>query len=257
MAVRLHHIDCMEFMKGLPDKAYDLGSGDPPYFKRVGKMGYFGNKSSSIGVARGQYEIPNWDEQIPTAQYFTELKRVSRNQIIWGANYYDFIGEVHKTPRRPELNKWIEDHPKGWIVWDKLNGETDFNDYELAWTSFSMPTTVFTFLWNGMIQGESLAKPHRAQGNKKKQQIRIHPTQKPIQLYEWIFQLSTWGPVLETHGGSMSAAIAGYNQGLDIDVCEMDKNYYSAGRNRFDAHVAKYAPAEEIPVNKEGQVKLF
>lgn len=248
----------MEFMKSVPDKAYDLGSGDPPYFKRVGKMGYFGSQSSSIGVSRGQYNIPNWDDQIPDEKYFNELKRVSRNQIIWGANYYDFIGPAHKTPRRPELDKWIKNHPAGWIVWDKINGDTDFNDFELAWTSFNMPTVVFPYLWNGMLQAEGLNNPTKVQGNKRKNQVRIHPTQKPYQLYEWQFSLSTFsGPILETHGGSMSAAIASFNQEIDMDICELDPNYFSAGINRFHEHVAKYAPAHEIPVTKKGEIKLF
>jgi site-specific DNA-methyltransferase (adenine-specific) len=248
----------MKFMEGVPDKAYDLGSGDPPYFKRVGKMGYFGARNSSIGVKRGLYNIPNWDNQIPTELYFKELKRVSRNQIIWGANYYEFIGPVHKTPRRPELNQWLKDHPTGWIVWDKVNGDSDFNDFELAWTSFNMPTVIFKYLWNGMLQAEGLNNPTRAQGNKKKNQVRIHPTQKPYQLYEWTFSLSTFsGPILETHGGSMSAGVAGFNLGVDIDICELDKDYFESGQKRLDEHILKYAPASEIPVTKKGEIKLF
>jgi len=232
--IELIHGNCMDYMATLPDKAFDLGSGDPPYFKGVGKMGYFGKKSSSINVKRGVYNIPEWDNQIPDEKYYSELKRTTRNQIIWGANYYDFICDPHPTPRRPELKKWIESHPSGWIVWDKLNGNTDFNDFELAFTSFNMPTTIFTFLWNGMLQGKSLKEPTTQQGNKKLNQKRIHPTQKPIQLYKWLFSLSTFsGPILETHAGSFSAGIAAHEMGVDLTGIEINKYYYEAGMKRY------------------------
>lgn len=227
------NVDCMDYMAALPDKAFDLGSGDPPYFKRVGKMGYFGKNQSSLNVKRGQYNIPNWDNQLPTENYFNELKRVSKDWAIWGANYYDFIGHVHKTPRRNDLNKWIDEHPTGWIVWDKVNGNSDFNDYELCCTSFDMPTTVFTFLWNGMLQASSLSRPDIAEGNKKLNQKRIHPTQKPIQLYQWLFSLLNFRSVLETHGGSFSAGIASDRLNIDMTICELDKDYFDAGVKRF------------------------
>lgn len=86
--IQLLNCDCISYMAGLPDRAFSLGSGDPPYFKGVGKMGFYGKKSSSINVKRGQYNIPDWDAMLPTEKYFNELKRISENQIIWGANYY-------------------------------------------------------------------------------------------------------------------------------------------------------------------------
>lgn len=183
----VYNEDCMEVMKRFPDKFFDLASCDPPYFKGVGKMGYFGKNSSSIGVKRGEYSIPKWDTCLPTKEWFTETLRVSENIIVWGANYYSFIGEPHKTPRRQDLNKWVSDHPKGWIVWDKMN-TASFNDFELAWTSFDRPTIVFPLLWNGMIQAKSLKFPTSGKGNTRLNEKRIHPTQKPCMLYQWQHQ---------------------------------------------------------------------
>lgn len=238
--IQLLNVDCNDYMKGLKDRAFSFVSADPPYFKKVGKMGYFGANQSSINVKRGQYNIPNWDQQLPTIEFYNEMKRIGENWAIWGANYYDFIGPVHKTPRRAELAQWLADHPTGWIVWDKVNGESDFNDFELCYTSFNMPTVKFTFMWNGMLQGASLSRPDIAQGNKKLNQKRIHPTQKPIQLYEWLFSHSTFsGPILETHAGSFSAGIAAHRLGIDLTGCELDPNYYKAACKRFKEQTAQ------------------
>jgi len=236
MAVKQLNTDCLDFMKGISDKSFDLGSADPPYFKGVGKMGYFGRVNSSIGVKRGKYEVPTWDNFLPTKQWFDEFKRCSVNQIVWGANYFDFIGPVHPTPRRNDLQTWINEHPSGWIVWDKLNGNTAFNDFELAWTSFDFPTEVFTFLWSGMIQGVSLQHPTMMQGNKKLNQKRIHPTQKPKQLYEWQFKkfVKPGQSILETHLGSGSAAIVAEKLGLDMVATEINETAFNAAVRRFN-----------------------
>ena len=147
-----------------------------------------------------------------STEFFAELERVSNNQIIWGANHF-----ISRIPF---------DSPC-WIVWDKDNGKSDFADCELAWTSFKTSVRKFTFRWNGMLQG-----------NMKQKEFRIHPTQKPRFLYQWILQnyAKPNDKILDTHGGSMSIAIACELEGFDLDICEIDKEYFQAGVNAFNLH---------------------
>jgi site-specific DNA-methyltransferase (adenine-specific) len=240
--INLYNTDCMEFMRGLPDKAYDLAIVDPPYGIGASemKMGKGKNKQWSSGK--------DWDNHTPNADYFMELFRVSRNQIIFGGNYF----ELPKTG--------------GWIYWNKMRGkDVSFSDGELAWTNFLTVIKQADVRYDGFIGADD---------------ERIHPTQKPITLYKWILgnyakQSFRCGhkhekeynhlcdtcknpiKILDTHGGSMSIAIACHDMGFDLDLCELDKDYFEAGKARFEAHVAKYAPAEEIPFDKQGQAKLF
>ena len=212
----LHQGDCMEFMKTLPDKAYDLAIVDPPYFSGPNKSGYYGKGFSSLGVqcAKHYDALPAWE--VPGTEYFSELRRVSKNQIVWGANHfanrYDFSGP-------------------GWIVWDKLNGESSFADAELAWSSFDKACRVFRYVWNGMHQGQY-------GGNKALKETRIHPTQKPVALYEWL--LSRYAApgqrVLDTHLGSGSIAVASLNMGLQLDGVELDDSMFEAACCRIQAH---------------------
>lgn len=160
--------DCMIGMPRYPDKFFDLAIVDPPYFKGVGKMGYFGKSKSSVGVPRGRYAIPDWDQQIPSDRYLTELLRVSKHQIIWGINYFKFF------------------HCAGRIVWDKVNGDSPFSDAEIASCSLIETVRIFRYMWNGMSQAKSISEGETMQGNKKLNEKRIHPTQKPIALYRWL-----------------------------------------------------------------------
>ena len=210
--------DCMDFMKSQPDKAYDLAIVDPPYFDGPNKSGYYGKGYSSLGVQRAKHcdSLPVWE--VPGTDYFSELRRVSKNQIVWGANHfanrYDFSGP-------------------GWIVWDKLNGESSFADAELAWSSFDKACRVFRYVWNGMHQGQY-------GGNKALNETRIHPTQKPVALYEWL--LSRYAKpgqrVLDTHLGSGSIAVAASNMGFQIDGIEIYESMFDAACRRIDAHAA-------------------
>lgn len=159
--INIHNVDCMEFMAKVPDKYYDLAIADPPYFEGPNKPGYYGKGYSSLGVKRAKHydTLQQWD--VPSEDYFTELKRISKHQIIWGANH--FAGRFDSSS-------------PSWIVWDKENGASTFADAELAYTSHSTAVRIFKYMWNGMHQGS-------AGGDVRKNEKRIHPTQKPKALY--------------------------------------------------------------------------
>lgn len=214
-------IDCMEYMRTLPDKAIDLAVGDPPYFSGPERRGYYGSKVSKIGVFREYPISPAWE--IPKAEYFTELQRVAKKWIVWGCNYFDFH------------------FPPGRIVWDKCNGSSSFSDCEIAATNFHDSVRLFRYMWNGMLQGKSVAEGHIMQGNKALNEIRIHPTQKPIALYAWIFSRYTkpGDKILDTHLGSGSSRIAAYDAGLDFVGCEIDPDYFAKQEERFQRHTAQ------------------
>jgi site-specific DNA-methyltransferase (adenine-specific) len=200
--------DNLEMMSRYADKFFDLANPDPPYFSGPEKRRFYGRSVSVTEVKRVYYPVTTtWD--LPTDKTFEELFRVSVNQIVWGANYFLQLGPTHETSRRAQFEKWLNDHPKGWIVWDKCNGASSFNDYELAWTSFDRPTVVFKYMWNGMMQGKSMNEGHIMQGNKQKNQKRIHPTEKPIPLYQWTFSnyCQPGSRILDPYMGSQASRI--------------------------------------------------
>ena len=190
--------DCMNHTNGLPsypDKFFELAICDPPY-------GIGASKTTSPGgilSCWNKYKETKWDDNIPTETYFNELKRISKNQIIWGCNYY----------------------PKYWgsgrIVWDKENGESTQSDCELAYQSFTHSTRIFRYRWYGMLQEDM-----------KDKETRIHPTQKPIALYKWLLTkyAKPGDKILDTHVGSASSIIACLDLGFDVWGYELDKDYY-------------------------------
>ena len=206
-----YNMDCMEYMRTLPDKAFDLAVVDPPYGIHMdgGKLG------GGVLARQSCYEKKKWDDRAPDEEYFAELRRVSKNQIIFGANHF-----ISKIP--------FDSHC--WIVWDKENGENKFADAELAWTSFETAVRIFRFRWQGMLQGD--------QKNREK---KIHPTQKPVALYRWIYKnyAKNGDKILDTHLGSGSSRIAAFDMGLDFVGCELDADYYKAQEERFAAHAAQ------------------
>lgn len=153
------------------------------------------------------------DSSPPDAEYFRELERVSKRRIIWGGNYFDGLGPA-----------------SCWIVWDKKRRGMDQADCELAWTDLPGQPRIFDWKWNGMLQEDMSNK-----------ETRIHPTQKPVALYAWIF--SRWAKagdkILDTHLGSGSSRIAAYNAGLDFWGYEIDKVYFDAQEERFATHSAQ------------------
>lgn len=191
----------MEYMATLPDKAFDLAICDPPYGINI---------NHSIGRRKGDkhsgHKPAVWDSEAPSAEYFKELFRISKNQIIWGANHF-----ISRMPFDSSC----------WLMWDKgFSEELSFAQFELAWTSFESTCKKFE-------------TPTNIHGHKK-----IHPTQKPVALYKWLLKnyAKEGDRILDTHGGSMSIAIAAHDYKFDIVCCELDKDYYDAAVKRFNQH---------------------
>lgn len=206
----------MVFMATCKDKQFDLAIVDPPYginhVEIAGKQS--GSQYGNAAAPKGIYTPKKWDNKIPDKKYFTELFRISINQIIWGSNYF-----TNHIP--PSM---------GWVVWDKNNGTNGFSDAELAFTSFDKGLRIFKYTWNGMIQQ-----------NMKDKEERIHVNQKPVQLYKWLLKnyAKEGDTILDTHGGSMSSVIACIDGGFSIVCCESDPEYYEAAKKRIINHVAQ------------------
>ena len=211
--LNLYHTDCMDFMRDVPDGYYSLCICDPPYGIGESKKQRNNNKSEKWKNPKNEikYAKKEWDINIPNKEYFDELFRVSKNQIIWGGNYM-----VEFLP--PKM---------GWIFWDKKTGESDFSDGELAWTSFDKALRKFEWLWSGF--------------KKQQPEKRLHPTQKPIALYKWLLDkyAKQGDKILDTHLGSGSIAIACHDYGFELTACELDKEYYEAAKKRFLNHSAQ------------------
>lgn len=213
----VENIDCMVRLREAPDNHWDLAIVDPPY--GIGEDG--GRFRDRKGGGHRVLTKKNWDASAPTREYVTELLRVSQNQIIWGANHF--------------ISRFAIDSP-GWIYWNKLMGG-DFSDGELAWTSFKRPLKSFTFC--------------------NKYGGKIHPTEKPPELYKWLLTnyAKPGNTILDTHLGSQSSRIAAYDLGFDFTGYELDRDYFEAGNKRFADHIAQpnmFAEPETIEA-----VKLF
>lgn len=203
-----YNMDCMEYMRTLPDKAFELAIVDPPYGIGVdGQVGRYDFKKPKH--SRKGHTQKDWDKSIPTKEYFDQLFRVSKNQIIWGSNYFvEHLREGHK----------------GWIVWDKGQRDLTMSDCEIAYSSFDVPTRVFVL--------NRVALLHEG---------TIHPTQKPIALYNWIFNryAQPGDKILDTHLGSGSSRIAAYDLGFDFVGLEIDVDYFKAQEARYLNHIAQ------------------
>ena len=219
--IELFNADCMAVMANYPDKYFGLAVVDPPY--GIGEDGSKNKSRGKLAIAKDYKSFAGNDIKSPDLEYFNELIRISRNQIIWGANHF-----ISKIPFDSSC----------WIVWDKINGENDFADCEIAWTSFTTAVRKFTFRWNGMLQGDMANK-----------ESRIHPTQKPIALYKWLLSkyAKPGDKILDTHGGSMSSVIACIDGGFDMVCSELDKDYFDAAVNRINKHVRQMDMFNERP----------
>lgn len=212
----VYNMDCLEFLRAQPDGSFDLAIVDPPYFSGPERRGYYGKKESSIGVNRSYRKSEKWT--VPGHDYFRELRRVAKHYIVWGCNYYDEL------------------FAPGRIVWDKCNDRSGFSDCELAATDLIKSVRMFRYMWNGMMQGKSVGEGWIMQGDKSRNEERIHPTQKPVALYVWLLQTfakNGWR-ILDTHLGSGSSRIAAYGLGFDFVGCELDNHYYEASTRRFE-----------------------
>lgn len=203
--------DCMKGMGEYPDKYFDLAIVDPVYGD-VTKGGYMNNVESTARLAKAiQYNTAIWKQEKTDTDYFRELFRVSKNQIIWGGNYFTTS---------------IQKDSQCWLVWDKKHpAGVSYADVELAWTSFNKASRIFRFLWNGMLQEDMKCK-----------EKRIHPTQKPVALYEWILKnyAKEGNIILDTHVGSGSSRIAAYNLGYEYIGFEIDRGYFEDQEQRFE-----------------------
>lgn len=214
--ITLHRGDCLEVLRTLPDNSFDLAIVDPPYYSGPERRGFYGKRCSATGVDRVEYhKSDKWT--VPGPEYFQELERVARHYIVWGCNYFDY------------------QFAPGRIVWDKCNQSSTFSDCELAATNLFSSVRLFAFMWNGMCQGKSMKEGRVMQGNKKLNEKRIHPTQKPVALYSWL--LTTYAQegwkILDTHLGSGSHAIACEQLGYPLLGIELDQHYYDAARKRI------------------------
>lgn len=194
--IELLNMDCMDYLKQCKDNEFDLAIVDPPYgieINKSGRLGHYGGKGKK------------WDNEIPQQEYFNELERVSKDRVIWGANYFNM----------PPC--------KCFLIWDKQQPEgVSFASCEYAWTSFNSSAKTFY---------------QRPQGDIN----RIHPTQKPIKLYEWILDkyAKPEMKILDTHLGSGSSAIAAHYFGCDFVGIELDKDYFEAAQKRFEQQTAQ------------------
>lgn len=208
--------DCIDLMRDMPDNAFDLAIVDPPYGlgesqKRVNQRAYSTEKWKA--AKSPQYGGGEWDNNPPPQMYFEELKRVSKNQIIWGANHF---GNMLPS--------------SGWVVWWKKREDevNDFSDAELAYTSLKKGCRLFHMPWIGF-------------GAVNAGEMRIHPTQKPIKLYNWLLHnyAKPGDCILDTHLGSMSIAIACHYKGFHLTGTELDKDYFTAGVERVKRETAQ------------------
>lgn len=199
-----YNMDCMDGMKEFPDKYFDLAVIDPPY--GIGENGSKNKSRGKIAKAKDYKTFAGKDAAPPDNKFFKELFRISKNQIIFGANHF-----ISRIPFDSSC----------WIVWDKNNGNSDFADCELAWTSFKSAVRKFKYTWQGMLQEDM-----------KNKEFRIHPTQKPVALYRWIFEkyAEKGMKILDTHVGSASSLIAAHDAGLYYVGFELDKYYYDVSK---------------------------
>jgi len=203
MLNRFYNMDCMEGMAQFPDKFFELAVVDPPYGIGANKM-QLGNGKRK--VFRGSSD---WDASPPDASYFAELFRVSKNQIVWGANHFVSLIPINSSC---------------WLLWDKGTGDNDYADGELAWTSFGGHVKKYFKSWVG------------ANAKEQTEADRMHPTQKPIALYKWILAnyAKPGDKILDTHVGSASSLIACHQMGFDFVGFELDPDYYRAATERLE-----------------------
>jgi site-specific DNA-methyltransferase (adenine-specific) len=205
--IEMLNMDCMEYMATQPDNAFDLAIVDPPY-----GLEDWNDRGSNKNICDKQHmdldKIKKWEKAFPYEEYFHDLFRVSKNQIVWGGNHFlDYLGKTKQI-----------------IVWDKTIRGMHFNDCEIAWCS-------------------NIKEACRIYTQTANDKNRIHPTQKPVKLYSWLLRnyAEKGQRILDTHGGSFSSAIAAHYFGVDMVICEIDEDYFKAGKERFERETKQIA----------------
>jgi len=205
--IRIYNEDCLEAIKKMPDNSFDLAIVDPPYGIDLANMNMGAGKSKKASkIKNRKWVAKDWDKSTPTKEYFDNLIRVSKHQIIWGGNYFELPPCPH------------------YIIWDKEIPEgLSFADCEMAWTSYNKAPRMFRY------------SAYRDKDGK------IHPTQKPVKLYEWLLHnyAKEGDTIIDTHLGSGSIAMACHNKGYDLTAYEIDKDYFAATSKRIKDHIAQ------------------
>jgi len=198
--INLYCADCLPAMRKMADNQYELCICDPPYGIDAGKM--------TMGSGKHKFKKGTWDNSIPKKEYFEQLFRISKNQIIWGGNY--FTNYLQPTSH--------------WIVWDKINPNLSFAEGELAWVNNGKRLRIFKHNSTQVEEGG-----------------KIHPTQKPVKLYKWLLKnyAKEGDKILDTHFGSLSIGIACWDYGYDLTAYEIDRDYFEAGKKRLEIHKAQ------------------
>ena len=248
--------DNMDLMARYSDKYFDVAVIDPEYGINVGNMAYLKEVKTTVTQKNGTklnankkktpYTKKNWDNKPPSDNFFNEIKRVSINQVIFGANYFSqIIKNTCKPPRRNEYDDFIKQNPKGFIIWDKVNGSNDFNDCEIIYTSYNFDSFVLYYMWSGMMQGinvsTDLQKALIQIGDKSLNEKRLHPTQKPIKLIKWIFNfLNIFNlKVIDTNTGLMVVVLVSIDAECEIVACDKEEEYFNKGIQRVKNHVSQ------------------
>ena len=217
--IRMFNCDNREFMSQVDDNYYDLSISDPPYgISFDGNTTVKGKAGKANTFSDTQHHVKKeWDSERPSEDHLNELQRVSKNQIIWGGNYFADL-----LPPK-----------KGWVFWDKKitnANNTNFSDGELAWTSFDCILRRYTYDWIGF-----------GYLNNPQKEKKTHPTQKPVQLYKWLLEnyAEPNQKIFDGWGGSMSIAIACWDLGFDLDIIELDEDYFNDAVKRFENHISQ------------------
>lgn len=212
---RLYNLDSENAIKMIPDKYFELAIIDPPYGIKASEYKRGGQQHGKAKAASKAYGSKDWDKKPPGDEYFKNLFRISKNQVIFGANHF-----ISRIPYDSSC----------WIVWDKENGNNDYADCELAWTSFKKSVRLFRFRWQGMLQGDM-----------KNKEIRFHPTQKPVALYQWIISkfAEPGDKIIDTHAGSGSCLVAAYKTQHDFLGFELDEEYFTKADKRIRDEMAQ------------------